>query len=132
MSGIVEINGQSYRIGRLDAKKQFHVARRLAPLLAGLGGALKGEAKGFAEMVAPIAEALAKMSDEDTDYVIDTCLAVVARQQGEGFQSVMVKGGGLIFQDIDLPAMLQITVAVIQQNLGSFFPGGPSALNAAA
>jgi hypothetical protein len=132
MSGIVEINGQSYRIGRLDAKKQFHVARRLAPLLAGLGGALKPEAKGFAELVSPIAEALAKMSDEDTDYVLDTCLMVVQRQQGEGWQNVMVKGGGLMFQDIDLPTMLRLAVAVIQQNLGSFFPGGPSTLTAAA
>jgi hypothetical protein len=133
MSELVEISGQQYRIGRLDAKRQFHVARRLAPLLAGLGGALKGEAKGFAEMVSPIAEALAKMSDEDTDYVLDTCLLVVQRQSGQGWQSVMVKNGGLLFQDIDLPAMLQLTVAVIQQNLGSFFPGGPSsALTAAA
>ena len=132
MSGIVEINGQSYRIGRLDAKKQFHVARRLAPLLAGLGGALKGEAKGFAEMVSPIAEALAKMSDEDSDYVIDTCLAVVARQQGSDWAGVMARNGGLMFQDIDLPAMLRLAVAVIQHNLGSFFPGGPSTLTAAA
>ncbi|VXB25187.1 putative bacteriophage protein [Burkholderia sp. 8Y] len=132
MSGIVDINGQSYRIGRLDAKKQFHVARRLAPLLAGLGGALKGKAQGFAELVSPIADALAKMSDEDTDYVLDTCLSVVARQQGDGWQNVMVKGGGLVFQDIDLPAMLQLTVAVVQQNLGSFFPGGPSTSTAAA
>ncbi|SAL25717.1 phage tail assembly chaperone [Caballeronia telluris] len=132
MSELVEISGQQYRIGRLDAKRQFHVARRLAPLLAGLGGALKGEAKGFAEMVSPIAEALAKMSDEDTDYVLDTCLLVVQRQSGQGWQSVMVKNGGLLFQDIDLPAMLQLTVAVIQQNLGSFFPAGPSPASTAA
>ncbi|WGS52672.1 hypothetical protein LFL96_31295 [Paraburkholderia sp. D15] len=132
MSGIVEINGTSYRIGRLDAKKQFHVARRLAPLLAGLGSALQEKTTALVDLVSPIAGALSTMSDVDTDYILDTCLMVVQRQQGDGWQSVMVRDGGLLFQDIDLPAMLRLAVAVIQQNLGSFFPDGPSTPGAAA
>lgn len=126
MSDMIEVGGQQYRIGRLDAKKQFHVARRLAPLLAGLGGALQGESKGFTQLVTPIAEALSKMSDEDTDYVIDTCLAVVQRQSNNQWASVMVRNGGLMFQDIDMAQMLQLTVAVVQGNLGNFFPAGSS------
>lgn len=132
MSDLTEVGGQQYRIGRLDAKKQFHVARRLAPLLAGLGGALQGESKGFAELVAPIAYALSKMSDEDTDYVIDTCLAVIQRQSNNQWASVMVRNGGLMFQDIDMAQMLQLTVAVIQGNLGNFFPAGSSPTSQAA
>lgn len=127
-----EINGVQYRSDRMDAKKQFHVARRLAPLLAGLGGAIKGEKAGFAEFVGPIADAVSKMSDEDTDYVIDACLRVVQRQQGQTWQAVTSRGGDLMFDDIDLPVMLRLTVAVIQQSLGGFFPGGPSASTAAA
>lgn len=126
MNELTEIGGQQYRIGRLDAKKQFHVARRLAPLLAGLGGALQAESKEFVQLVAPIADALSKMSDEDTDYVIDTCLAVVQRRQNNQWASVVVRNGGLMFQDIDMAQMLQLTVAVIQGNLGNFFPAGSS------
>ncbi|WP_024904462.1 phage tail assembly chaperone [Robbsia andropogonis] len=126
----IEINGQGYRIGRLDVKRQFHVARRLAPLLAGLGGALKNSADkdsvGFSELVAPIAEALSKMSDEDTDYVIDSCLSVVQRQSGNAWAPVMARGGGMMFSDIELSEMLRLTVAVIQGSLGGFFPGAPS------
>jgi hypothetical protein len=128
----IEIKGVNYRCGRMDAKKQFHVARRLAPLLAGLGGAIKGDAAGFTELISPIADALSKMSDKDTDYVIDTCLLVVQRRQGDAWQSVTARDGSLMFDDIDLPALLQLTVAVIQQNLGSFFPAGPSTSTAAA
>lgn len=128
-----EINGVQYRSDRMAAKKQFHVARRLAPLLAGLGGsALRGEKAGFAEFIGPIAEALSKMSDEDTDYVIDECLRTVQRLQGERWQSVTSRGGDLMFDDIDLPVMLRLTVAVIQQSLGGFFPGGPSISTEAA
>jgi hypothetical protein len=36
MNDTVEVGGFQYRIGRIDARKQFHVARRLAPLLAGM------------------------------------------------------------------------------------------------
>ena len=110
----------------------YKSARRIAPLLAGLGDVLKEDAKGFSKIISPIAEALSRMSDDDTDYVIDACLLVVQRKQGETWQSVVARNGSLMFDDIDLPAMLQLTVAVIQQNLGSFFPGGPSASSAAA
>lgn len=128
----IEINGVQYRSDRMDAKKQFHVARRLAPLLAGLGGALKGDKAGFSEFIGPIAEALSKMSDEDTDYVIDACLRLVHRRQGEVWQAVTTRSGDLMFDDIDLPVMLRLTVAVIQQSLGGFFPAGPSTSPATA
>ena len=33
----LEVDGQSYRIGRLNAKQQLHVFRRLGPILAAVG-----------------------------------------------------------------------------------------------
>jgi hypothetical protein len=118
----IEVNGNVYRIGRMDARKQFHVSRRLAPLLAGLGGAISGKKADAAATFQPIAEALAQMSDEDTDYILDNCLAVVSRQQGNQFAPVMARGGSMMFEDIDLPTMMQLTIAVIRENLGGFFP----------
>lgn len=118
----IEVNGNVYRIGRMDARKQFHVSRRLAPLLAGIGGAISGKKADVTATFQPIAEALAQMSDEDTDYILDNCLAVVSRQQGNQFAPVMARGGNMMFEDIDLPTMMQLTISVIRENLGGFFP----------
>lgn len=111
-----EVNGQTYRAERLDAKKQFHVARRLTPVLSSLTGA------SDTEIFASIAEALAGMSDEQCDYIIDTCLGVCLRQQGDKWVRVYnERAKALQFDDIDLTAMLQIAQSVIQENLSGFF-----------
>ena len=121
MTDTIEVGGNSYRIGRLDARKQFHVARRLAPILPALGGMKTG--KDMMMSIAPVAEALSKMSEEDTDYVLDTCLAVCQRIQGNGQGApLMARGGGLMFQDIDMPQMIQLTIQVLRENLAGFFP----------
>lgn len=126
MSDIAEIGGQKYRIGRIDARKQFHVARRLAPLLAGLGS-LSGKGEGFATAVAPLAEALSSMPDSDVDYVLDVCLGACQRVQPNGHAAPIMARGELMFEDIDMAQMVQIAIRVIQQNLGSFFPGAAAA-----
>lgn len=111
-----EVSGNNYRADRLDAKKQFHVARRLTPVLSSLNGA------SDAEIFASIASALADMPDEQCDYILDTCLGACLRQQGDKWVKVYndrVKA--LQFDDIDLTAMLQIAQNVIQENLSGFF-----------
>jgi hypothetical protein len=96
----VEVGGHRYRIGHLDAKKQFHVARRIAPILAGMGKGATTKSENPMEQIAPIAEALSKMSEEDVDYVLDTCLAVCLRAQASGeYAPVVARAGGLMFQD---------------------------------
>jgi hypothetical protein len=128
MNETVEVGGFSYRIGRIDARKQFHVSRRLMPLLARLGGAaaLKSQAgaDGFTKFLGPLSEVLSKMSDEDVDYVLDACLSVCQRIQPNGQGApVMARGGGMMFNDIDMGQMVQLTVHVIRENLSGFFPG---------
>src|SRR5690348_10469618 len=138
-----DINGQQYQSSKLDAFKQFHVARRLAPLLSGVSAALKGGveppavAEGesapqevdFADFLEPMADALAHMPDADCDYVLFTCLSVVQRQQGNGWAKIVAPGGrSMMFEDIDMGAMIGITLKVIQENIGGFFdaPGAPA------
>jgi hypothetical protein len=127
MSDTVEVGGFQYRIGRIDARKQFHVARRLAPLLAGMTG-LPDKAAGFSGFIGPLTDALSGMSDEDVDYVLDVCLGVCQRMQPNGHGApVIARGGGLMFEDIDMGQMVQLAVKVIQQNLSGFFPGAAAA-----
>lgn len=124
-----EINGQQYRTGKLNAIQQFHVARRLAPALWAMGAAAAGAEltdlsdAGALMKLGPVAEALAKMSDADTEYILKTCMSVVARQQGQGWAAVQAQNGSaLMFEDIDLPVMMRLTFVVVQENLGNFFP----------
>lgn len=144
------INGNKYRSVKLNAIQQFHVARRLAPAILTLGSTAselvktltalqsKGDAAevdAFGMMVAaagPLANVLGAMTDEDSDYVINACLRAVSREvsSGVGWQNVISSSGGVMFDDIELPVMLQLVVAVIRENLANFTNAlGPRALN---
>lgn len=134
------VNDVEYATGKLDAFKQFHVARRLAPVLLALGGAAAGMMKVIAgagdeeamKAMSPMAEVLANMSDADSEYVLHTCLAVAQRQSGAGWANVFIPGAGLAFQDIDLSAMIQIAVATLRENLGNFIPAPSDSPSAGA
>lgn len=165
----VELGGHVYRIGRLTPMKQFHVARRLAPLLqslvmetsgavdemvqAGIGlpGSLGSAAKEPAKdqdaptegdeagadeesgtmrqlmsYIGPLLMKLAEMSDEETEYVLKTCLSACSRQQERGFAPVVTAQGDFMFMDITLVEMLNLTREVVQTNLADFFPVAPT------
>jgi len=130
----IELNGNKYRVGRLNGKKQWNVARRLMPVLSELIKAAKDipqganpenpspeDAQKFLEKISePLADSFSRITDENSDYIIDTCLAVCDRAQGPAWAPLM-RGGNLMFQDLDMIAMLGLTFAVIRENLGDFF-----------
>ncbi len=118
-----------YRVGKMNALQQFHVARRLAPVLATMGLSLRQLADGskmsiedFLPVLGPVTEILAHMTDEDANYVIFSALSVSERKQGDKFAPV-VNGVNLMFQDLDLPAMMRLVVEVLKENLGGFLTG---------
>lgn len=121
----------NYIAGRMDARKQFHIVRRLAPFLSGLMPSFaKLEGKKISEVgneelmsVLPgVADALASMDDDTADYVIFGLLGFAKREQGQGLGWAPVSNGNsLMFQDIDMPQMLTIAGRVLMANLGSFF-----------
>ena len=128
------INGVEYQIGKLGAFEQFHVGRKLAPLLAHALPAFMQFAEGGTdrpdiEVVLlsgagiPIAEVLAKMSKEDVDFVLHECLAVCQRKQTKGWAKVFANGV-LMFQDVEADTLFGLTKAVIEVSLGRFFPTG--------
>lgn len=111
-----DINGNAYRSEKLDAKRQFHLARRLAPILSKIPGVQENK------LFEVIADEIAMMSDENCDYVIDNCLSVVKRQQGDAWVPVFnARANRMQFHDIDMGAMLQIARYVLEENLQSFF-----------
>jgi hypothetical protein len=127
---IAEINKQNYEIGRLPALRQFHVVRRLAPLvaLAGtpvltLGRGASNSLEEFTALLAPVIDQLAKMQDDEVDYVIFTCLSVVKRQTSTGGYAAVLapQGQALMFEDVDMDTMIKLVVAVLKENLSGFF-----------
>jgi hypothetical protein len=136
---ITEIDGKTYQINRLTPKKAFHVARRLAPFLGAILPHLrtlfeKGDdgkmpaADTFlergAELLPAIADIIAKMPNDDCDFIIDTCLSVVSLRQDRGSAPVM-SNSLMMFDFIDMKVMLQLTAEVVKVNLADFFPTSP-------
>jgi hypothetical protein len=126
MSEEVTIGDVQYRIGKMDARTQLHIARRLSPIMSALVGLIRQEDQGASieDVLKPIANQLAGMPDAEVDYILDRCLAVCSRENdrhGTGWGPVMASNGRLMFQDITVAGMLQLAAAVIQENLAGFF-----------
>jgi hypothetical protein len=134
------INGATYRIGRLNARQQWNVVRRLGSLFAAAKPAASlwlenadqeaddtkplDKAKiidGVFDAVGPLAAALGELSDETSDYVLNTCLsAVQVNRMGSTWAPVVSRQGQLMFDDLDLATTLRLVMLVLQENLTSF------------
>lgn len=130
------IAGQQYQAGKLSALRQFHVSRRLAPLMAPVIPAFVRAVQGGQNLhdpdmvellVGPIAEGLSKMSDADAEYVIDECLGVVRRYVPEHKHWAAIWSASArlaMFEDLnDLALVLKIVMRVVQDSLGPFIQG---------
>lgn len=123
MENEIQIGSDTYKIERLSAMKAFHVARRLAPVLVAIfkAGAPDLTKDDLLKTMAPaIADSLANLSDDDTEYVIFTCLAVVSKKQGPAWAPV-TKNKQMMFDDMDAVTMLRLTSEVVQENMTGFF-----------
>lgn len=140
----MKIGEHEYSVGRLSARQQYHLARKIAPAVFALNSSRADAAKmlpkglftetgmdeskfdssaekALALVFGKLADALAGMSEADSDYVINTCLSVCQRKQQGGWQKVMTPNGSMMFEDMDLRTLVQLTLGVIKENLGSFF-----------
>jgi len=123
-----ELSEKRYSVGKLDARTQFHIVRRLAPVLSELAPALKNKGNDL-EALVPLTGAIAKLTDEDADYCLFGLLKVVYRFQGQGLGTGPVcTGNSLMYDDIDMSVMLQLAWKSLSYNMSGFFVGLPSAL----
>ncbi len=110
----IELNGHSYKCGTIDARKQFHIVRRLAPVM---GNVAKG-----GEAIEAISAAVSQLSDDDADYVIFGLLACVTRKQDSGLGWAKVSNGNaLMFSDIGMADMLRLAFSAFEENMQDFF-----------
>jgi riboflavin synthase alpha subunit len=134
MATEINLNGQRYTLGKLSAMQQFHVSRRIAPILPAIIRAytqigasevpLPENLDLIASSIQPLADGLAALKDEDAEYVLGTCLSVVERRQDHGWSHVWSPTQKTaMFDDIGLNVMLEVAVRVIIENLGPFIQG---------
>ncbi|MCS3839389.1 hypothetical protein HNR03_004000 [Pseudomonas sp. JAI111] len=147
-----ELGADSFRIGKLNAFQQFHLSRKVAPMIPtlipvflklqsaardaksasesadGAGSSdlapLSGDLGALAEMLQPFADGIAGMPDEAAEFILSTCLGVVQRKQGTSWFPVWNASQNVcMFDDIDLGVMMKLAVRVITESLGPFLQG---------
>lgn len=139
------LGGNDYRASNLNTFAQFHLQRKVAPILPPLipvfmklasssSEAAEGEVAeegaqkhpftsdidGFAALLQPFADALAGMSKDDFEFIISTCMSTVRRRQGDAWHPVW-RNNTCMFDDIGTSVMLQISVRILKDQLGPFF-----------
>lgn len=121
MEEILSGGHQYVLTGKLDAFAQLHIARKLGPAVPIVQG-LVATANAAKDKSLLTVLMLAQIGDMDTEHVIHKCLSVVGRrQEGGKVARVQNSDGGLMFDDISMQTLLDLTVAVIEENLGDFF-----------
>lgn len=131
-----ELDGYNFQAQRLDAFKQLHLSRKLAPLLPPLAPLIvraaqtgvAGNVLELAELAEPFALALAQMKDDDAESVLTMTLLSVRVQtdaQKNVWMPLWVAGAkqAAVVELNDLARLLPIALRVINYNLGNFIGG---------
>lgn len=132
------IKEYTYRSRKLDAFAQMHVVRRIAPIITSLKAMFEQGLRpddqadaDFFDTLGPLVDAVSALPDADVNYVVATCLAVVDRQSGPGWQTVWNSAAGRAqFEDIqtNMMLMLHLCYMVIQDSVSNFLSELPTEL----
>ncbi len=129
------IKGETYRPTQMTPREQFHVSRRLSPLVGTMGdgilalldGSTRAEAMTkLARDIGPLTNALAFMPDSVLDEVIDTCLLHTERLNKDTgtWHPIYIRNGKdalRMFKDVDLYAEMVLVAECFKENLAPFF-----------
>ncbi len=122
-----ELNGNTYRAGRLNAWDQLDVARKLTPVVGGLACVDIGEVIGgrVGDSLTPLFSAIADMKDRDFKLVLKVCLSVVQKRNGNQWFSIITPQGDLMDENMGGSELIMLCVEVVKANLSGFTAGLP-------
>lgn len=124
-----EVNGVSYKLNKINAMSQFHIARRIAPIIGDLmpiavkiSKMTEAERKDKEiETLAPIFNGLSKLSDSDANRVLIGLLTSVEMKQSTGNWAKVANGEQIMFQNLELPTILNLAGKAFMFNMAGFF-----------
>lgn len=148
MENKFEAGGRQFVISKINAIRQFHIVRRIAPLLTELLPHLASLKKAKDDIddpekmaqltliATPILKGLATLSNRDSECVLYGLLSAAEMQQSSGnWAKVAIfddnadeekrAPGSLMINDMDLPLLLQVAGRVFVYNLSGFFAALP-------
>lgn len=133
-----EIGGRHFKLNKLDAFKQFHIVRRIGPILSDVIPAMKDahalkdteesqdkKLEAIAKFASPVMSGLSKLSDQDAEFVLFGLLQSVEVQQPSGNWAKIATQSMLMIQDLELPMLLNIAGRALMFNLSGFFAALP-------
>jgi len=135
----IEISGQQYRCGRMPTRTQFHVVKRLIPVLQGLAPLFSEVAKhnlvtdetgnmvpdlssiSAIDAVGALSNTISMLTDADGDFILDSALSCVRWNQGDRWIPLLAPGGTLTNGNADdLAVQLRLLWEVLSQSLANF------------
>jgi hypothetical protein len=133
-----DLAGYKFQLNKIDVFKQFHIARRLTPIMGEIlqvapkMKAIKDDMSeserldAIAQVAKPIMEGLSRLSDADANLVLlGLCSAVEVHQPASNSWARVARDEVLMFNSLELPTLLQIAGRAFMYNLSSFFAIAP-------
>lgn len=135
MDNSFEIGSKKFKVSKINAMKQFHVVRRMAPILGELAPHLKTFAKfkdvekmdeesqfeAIGALLKPVMDGFSKLSDKDSELVLCSLLESIEIQQEQGNWAKVARDGQIMFDTLELPVLLQAAGRAFIFNLSGFF-----------
>lgn len=130
------IGGKSFTVNKLNAIQQYHVVRRMGPILSDLIPVIvklskektennsDAQLEQVAEFATPIMNGLSKLSDKDAEFVLFSLLSCVQIKDSDHWFYVS-KDGMLMYKNLELPILLQLAGHAFMFNLSGFFDSLP-------
>lgn len=131
-----EIGSRKFKLSKINALKQFHIVRRIAPILGEMAPMLKDlsrvkksedsmseddKLEQIAKFISPMMNGMSKLSDQDSNLVLMGLLCAVEVQQSGGNWAPIARGDNLMFEDLELPVLLNAAGRSFMYNMAGFF-----------
>ena len=140
MEAQFEIKGQKFSLKKVNALEQFHIARRLMPVLSemlpGLGKLSKNmkdlekltQEQQFDEIsqaMSPAMNSLSKLNDKDSEYVLFGLLSCAQFHQAEHNLWLNIADKSGIKVPLEFPVLMQVAGRALMFNIGDFLASRP-------
>jgi hypothetical protein len=135
------IGERKFKLSKIDVIRQFHIVRRLAPMIGDIipvahklqkmgsfdvNQLTDAQAEALAPLINRSLDLFSKLPDQDAEMILKgLCSCIELHQPASNNWAKIVAGDMFAFQDLGLSLLLQCAGRAFMYNLGSFFDALP-------